>query len=600
MAIDPTLISAVFNSSKDAILSIDRDGSIQSWNPGAETVFGHAAEDVIGKNSTELLVPEWLRTEHDAKVDLIKHDSETVLKETYRLHKNGNLVPVEVSTSPLISATGEIIGIAEIYRVLTDFANSRKQFRDQIVFTDALLQSSVDCVKILDGSGSIQFINQNGCELLELDDQKEVRGKNWISLWPDKAKPLVQNSVNAAQLGKNSRFEALGLTLKGNPRWWDVSVTPIKTEDDTVREIIASSRDITGKKLVESQLQDTSRRLWQASNAAGLTYIVIDLDTHEISEASNFYDVTGTAIVRSNGISPCTDDVARWFLPKVVPQDRDKFKQATQRIQAGEANGRVEFGLFGEDDKERIFDCRWEAEPDSGSGDKKGRVFATLFETTEHKKKEQQILLLMREVNHRSKNLLSVILAVGRHTIRTTDPSVFMAKFSERIKALSASHDLLIKGEWRGVSLKSLIESQLDHFRDLIGNRIHITGVPLILNAAAAQGIGMALHELSTNAAKYGSLSNETGTVNVEWKVQGIDPARLNMSWLERGGPGLKKQPNCKGGFGSVVTGRMLESVTQGKTNSKLADDGYQWNLQAPLKRIIQTTRFNPELMGLI
>ena len=195
MAIDPTLISAIFNSSKDAILSTDRDGSIQSWNPGAETVFGHAADDVIGKNSTELLVPEWLRTEHDAKVDLIMHDSGTVLKETYRLHKNGNLVPVEVSASPLISATGEIIGIAEIYRDLTDFANSRKQFRDQIVFTDALLQASVDCVKILDGSGSIQFINQNGCELLELDDQKEVRGKNWISLWPDKAKPLVQNSV---------------------------------------------------------------------------------------------------------------------------------------------------------------------------------------------------------------------------------------------------------------------------------------------------------------------------------------------------------------------------------------------------------------------
>ena len=270
--------------------------------------------------------------------------------------------------------------------------------------------------------------------------------------------------------------------------------------------------------------------------------------------------------------------------------------RATQRLQSGEETGRVEFGLNGEDGIERIFDCRWEAEP--GSDDQKGRVFATLFEITEQKKKELQIRLLMREVNHRSKNLLSVILAVGRHTVRTTDPVDFMSKFSERINALSASHDLLVKDEWRGVSLKSLVESQLDHFSDLIGTRIQISGLPLILNPTAAQGIGMALHELSTNAAKYGSLSNETGTVSVEWNVKGEDRAHFNMTWLERGGPDFQKQTVSKSGFGSVVTGRMLESVTQGKTNSTISAQGYHWNLEAPLKIIIQTTRADSELIG--
>jgi PAS domain S-box-containing protein len=596
MKIDSALISAIFNSSKDAILSTDLEGLIQSWNSGAEEVFGFKSSDVVGKSATEILVPDWLRPEHHSKVELIKNNSQTVLKETYRLHKTGKLVPVEVSASPLKSASGEIIGIAAIYRDITEFANSRKQFRDQIAFTETLLQSSVDCVKLLDGSGSVQYVNQNGCELLELDDLEVVRGKDWLSFWPDKAKPLVKNSVEAAQHGKNSRFEASSLTFKGNQRWWDVSVTPIKNEDDTVVQIIASSRDITGKKLVESQLQDTSRRLWQASNAAGLTYMVIDLDTDEISEASNYSEVTGTRIIRTAGHSCSSPNIARWFLPNVVPQDRDKFLTAMKRLEAGETTGNVEFGLFGEDDIERIFDCRWQVEPDSGG--KKGRVFATLFETTDERKNEQQIRFLMREVNHRSKNLLSVILAVGRHTMRTTDPSVFMSKFSERINALSSSHDLLVKGEWRGVSLTSLVESQLDHFRDIIGYRIHITGLPLVLNAAAAQGIGMALHELSTNAAKYGSLSNETGTVSVEWNVTGTEHPQLNMSWIERGGPDIKKQPASKSGFGSIVTGRMLESVTQGKTDSKLADDGYQWSLQTPMKKIVQTTTFSADFLG--
>jgi PAS domain S-box-containing protein len=591
MALDHNLITAIFNSSKDAILSVDFDGNIQSWNSGAEAIFGHSVENAIGKNSAELLVPEWLRTEHYAKTGLIKHDSATVLKETYRLHKSGKLVPVEVSTSPLKSASGEIIGIAAIYRDLIEFAKSRKQFREQIVFTDTLLQSSLDCVKLLDGAGIIQFINQNGCDLLELDDQQLVRGKDWLSFWPEKAKSLVQNSVDAAQLGKTSRFEAASLTFKGNHRWWDVNVTPIKNEDDTVVQIIASSRDVTGKKLVESQLQDTSRRLWQASNAAGLTYVVIDLNEHEISEASNFYAVTGTNIVRTTDRA----EIAQWLLPHVVTQDRDRFTRATQRIQSGETVGRVEFGLNGEDDTQRIFDFRWEAEPESG--DRRGRVFATLFEITEQKRKEHQIRLLMREVNHRSKNLLSVILAVGRHTVRTTDPAVFMSKFTERINALSASHDLLVKDDWRGVSLKSLVESQLDHFRDLIGTRIQISGLPLILNPTAAQGIGMALHELSTNAAKFGSLSNETGTVSIGWNVKGTDHAKLKMTWLERGGPDFQTQTVSKSGFGSVVTGRMLESVTQGRTDSEISADGYRWNLEAPIKIIVQSSTSDSELI---
>jgi two-component sensor histidine kinase len=70
------------------------------------------------------------------------------------------------------------------------------------------------------------------------------------------------------------------------------------------------------------------------------------------------------------------------------------------------------------------------------------------------------------------------------------------------------------------------------------------------------------------------------------------------MSWIERGGPDIKKQPASKSGFGSIVTGRMLESVTQGKTDSKLTDDGYQWSLQTPMKKIVQTTTFSADFLG--
>ena len=109
----------------------------------------------------------------------------------------------------------------------------------------------------------------------------------------------------------------------------------------------------------------------------------------------------------------------------------------------------------------------------------------TIRDVTERKRHEDEVQLLLREVNHRAKNMLAVVQAIARQTAATT-PDQFIERFGERVQALGSSQDLLVKNEWRGVDLAELIRSQLAHFKDLIGTRIELRGTPLFISASAA------------------------------------------------------------------------------------------------------------------
>jgi two-component sensor histidine kinase len=135
----------------------------------------------------------------------------------------------------------------------------------------------------------------------------------------------------------------------------------------------------------------------------------------------------------------------------------------------------------------------------------------------------------MREMSHRAKNMLGLVQAIARQTATRT-PEDFIERFSERIQALSANQELLVRGEWKGVETEDLVRAQLSHFADLIGSRISAQGPKLRVRAAGAQAIGLALHELATNAGKYGALSTDTGRVDIRW---GTDGDAFTMSWVE-------------------------------------------------------------------
>jgi PAS domain S-box-containing protein len=213
------------------------------------------------------------------------------------------------------------------------------------------------------------------------------------------------------------------------------------------------------------------------------------------------------------------------------------------------------------------------------------KVIALVNDMNDRKRHEEHIRLLMREVNHRTKNTFALVLAVARQIVSENSED-FIERFSERLQALSASQDLLIANEWKGVDIEELIRSQLAHFEDQIGRRIELNGSSLAISASAAQTIGMALHELATNAGKYGALSNVQGRVEVAWsrKHTGNGEETFTLSWRERGGPPVTEP--SKTGFGTTVISRMAIDRFDAKVDLDFAATGLRWSLECNAKDV--------------
>lgn len=207
------------------------------------------------------------------------------------------------------------------------------------------------------------------------------------------------------------------------------------------------------------------------------------------------------------------------------------------------------------------------------------------------RKSELHTRFVMRELSHRSKNLLAIIQAIARQTSRsTTDVNEFNARLSERLLSLGKSQDLLVQQNWQGVSINDLIAVQLKAFIDAGELRVSTNGPPVSVNAEAAQNIGMALHELATNASKHGALSVPKGRVSIDWEWYEPQPGErhLRLRWSESGGPPV--DPPQRKGFGHAVVERLVAASLRGKATLDWRSEGVVWTLDVPESSLAEHT----------
>ena len=213
-------------------------------------------------------------------------------------------------------------------------------------------------------------------------------------------------------------------------------------------------------------------------------------------------------------------------------------------------------------------------------------VLAVVRDITERKRAEAHVQGLMREVNHRAKNILSVVQAMAQRTAASSSQE-FISRLSERIRGLSASNDLLVRNQWQNVPLAELVRSQLAHFGDLLESRIAVRGPDLRIKAAAAQVLGMALHELATNAGKYGALSTDAGLVEIVWRldrVAGGGEPRFTMEWSEKRGPTVVAP--TRHGFGWSVLCELTKASLGADVTLEYPPTGVVWRLGCPADRV--------------
>jgi PAS domain S-box-containing protein len=289
------------------------------------------------------------------------------------------------------------------------------------------------------------------------------------------------------------------------------------------------------------------------------------------------------------GLGPDEPVTIETYLGALHPQDREPTLHAIQKAQRAEASPAeydVEHRVIGKRDGiERWVGSQGRAHFSDGAP---VRMTGTARDITERKRAVEHVHLLMREITHRSKNLLAVIQAMARQSkqgSRTVDD--FEVRFSGRLQALAAAHDLLVQRDWHGVGVAELVRSQLGHYLDRQASQIVIKGDNLVVTPEAAQNIGLAVHELSTNAAKYGALSVAEGQVTVAWGwvADGSAGPLFRMHWIEAGGPGVV--PPAQKGFGQIVLEQLAARALRGEAELHFEPGGVRWVIDVPGRNIV-------------
>jgi PAS domain S-box-containing protein len=215
--------------------------------------------------------------------------------------------------------------------------------------------------------------------------------------------------------------------------------------------------------------------------------------------------------------------------------------------------------------------------------------FATLTrDITALKQAEVQRELLINELNHRVKNTLASVQSVAMQTLRnSTSISEFQDAFISRLVALSRTHDLLTRSNWQSASFEEIVRRTLEPYAAGPG-RIRFGGPLIRLSPSAAVTLSMALHELATNAAKYGALSDLRGRIEVDWQIGGSARPALTIVWTERGGPNVS--PPKRRGFGSRLIERGVAQELDGEVALDFHTAGVQCRIRLPLSERVSAS----------
>lgn len=245
---------------------------------------------------------------------------------------------------------------------------------------------------------------------------------------------------------------------------------------------------------------------------------------------------------------------------------------------------RCEIGLIDRGAPRRI---ELHVRPLSSASGAKGLLGAMIDVTERHLDRESN-RWLMGELSHRTQNLLAIVQSMARRTARgSSDVRTFLARFSERLAALSACHHLLVRASFRGVDLGELVRSQLLGAQGLVGSRVQIEGPRLIVRPDAAQTLAMAISELAANALAFGALAGEEGWVEVSWSADASRDGDVRLVWRELAGQGgPQSDAGRPRGFGSVVIEQMTPRALGGQVTQESLPDGWRCVILAPLRRV--------------
>lgn len=565
-------LRAIVETAVDGIITIDEHGIVTTFNPAAQRIFGYAPDEVIGRN-VKMLMPQPYRESHDRY--LSNYFASGVPKiigigrEVEGLRKNGDVFPLELSVSE-IRLEGRRL-FSGLVREITE----RKRAEEERQKFVSLVENSSDFIAMASLSWELFYVNKAGQDLIGLAPDRigrlEVR-----DLWHEGSLDVVLKEALPTQAkGGSFRFHGRLRHLRtGEPI--DVDCNAFGILDPKTGETLAiafSLRDIREQKRSEQALRDSEARMKAIlDNVVDGILTIDERGTIEMVNpaAQAIFGYAAEEIVGRN---------VRLLMPEPYRGQHDQYlrnyRHTGQRRIIGigrEVLGRRRDGT--------VFPIDLSVS-EVQLGDR--RLFTGLVrDISERKASEEHRNLLIAELSHRVKNALATVISIAaqsRKNKRSMDE--FWSAFEGRLRALAATHDVLAEGGWVGADLGRILEYELKPYRSEDGANVALSGPAVVLNPKQSLGLGMVLHELATNAAKYGAFSSDGGRVSVAWELAAGAPRRLSIRWVEEGGPAV--EPPKRAGFGRVLIERGVGFDLNGAARLDFEPTGLTCTIELPL-----------------
>lgn len=366
--------------------------------------------------------------------------------------------------------------------------------------------------------------------------------------------------------------------------YFDMTVTPTFGPGGRIDGILCSAFDVTEMRLFEVRLTAMAAQL-----AAAYQRFELALDNSPITVFEQGTDLRYTFVYNPPPGLQVEDFIERTDAEVYSERDARRLIAPKERVleEGNRETVELEIEVAG---VLRYYDLTLEPKRDS-AGAVVG-IIGTSLDLTERRRDEKRIRLMLRELTHRSKNLLAVIQAMARKTASLSgDLDSFISDFSLRLRAIAAAHDLLVSHSWHGADLRELLRGSLAPTINPDSPQVVLEGPPLVLTPDAAQNLGLAFHELATNASKYGALSVQTGVLEVSWERL---PDGGRILWRERCGPTVVMPE--RHGFGRVLLERLVGTTLNGSVELRFEPEGLVCEISFPDEGLIARSTAETEM----
>lgn len=445
-----------------------------------------------------------------------------------------------------------------------------------------MLEQAGACVAQMDADGRYLFVSEAYGRLLGRTREELLQTRLHEVTHSEDLAIALDALIRMLDSGLPALLECRHLRPDGSHVWTRNSISLARDALGNARYLLVIAQDISSSKQIEQSLNRSQPDLRLLLESAADAVYCIDQE--------GLTTLCNAAFLRMLGFAREEDVIGR-DLHEIIHHARADGSPCPKEdcpiyraVQSGRHMHVADELLFRADGTS--LSVEYWARPIVRDGEIQGAV-CTFIDLTERKRAEARQQLLNRELAHRVKNTLAMVQAIVAQSLRNAaTPREAMQSINERLFALGKAHNILTHTQWGTAPIMEVVESAIA-VHNSGSRRIHVSGPMLDLGAKAALAITMALHELCTNATKYGALSSEGGKVLVEWAVVGgAADAMFRLMWREQGGPAVT--PPTRKGFGSRLIAEAIGADLKGRTQLVFNPDGVFWSLEAPVQAVGQ------------